>query len=62
RLNADEAARLGLAGGAAVRIGDATLPLVVDRTVPDGAVWIEAAQDITATLPPYGAAITLSKA
>jgi NADH-quinone oxidoreductase subunit G len=36
--------------------------VVVDRAVPDGAAWIEAAQDITATLPPYGAAITLSKA
>jgi NADH-quinone oxidoreductase subunit G len=30
--------------------------------VPDGATWIEAAQDLTATLPPYGATITLSKA
>ena len=62
RLNADEAARLGVAEGTAVRIGHATLPVAIDRTVPDGAVWIEAAQDITATLPPYGAAITLSKA
>ena len=62
RLNADEAARLGLADGAQLRIADTTLPLVVDHAVPDGAVWIEAAQDITATLPPYGAAITLSKA
>jgi NADH-quinone oxidoreductase subunit G len=25
-------------------------------------VWIEAAHDLTATLPPYGASITLSKA
>ena len=62
RLNADEATRLGLAEGAQVRIADTTLPLVVDHAVPDGAVWVEAAQDITATLPPYGAAITLSKA
>ncbi|MCP4515226.1 MAG: molybdopterin-dependent oxidoreductase, partial [Delftia sp.] len=61
RLNADEAQRQGLAEGVQVRIADSTLPVVVDRTVPDGAVWIEAAQDITATLPPYGAAITLSK-
>ena len=45
-----------------MRVADALLPVVVDRAVPDGAVWIEAAQDITATLPPYGAAITLSKA
>ncbi|MDE2278724.1 MAG: NADH-quinone oxidoreductase subunit G [Xanthomonadaceae bacterium] len=62
RINADEAARLGLADGAAVRVGDATLPVAVDRTVPDGAAWIEAAQDTTATLPPHGAAITLSRA
>jgi NADH-quinone oxidoreductase subunit G len=38
------------------------LPLRVDPAVPDGATWIEAAQDLTATLPPYGASITLSKA
>jgi NADH-quinone oxidoreductase subunit G len=62
RINADEAARQGLADGAQVRVADVTLPLVVDHAVPEGAVWIEAAQDITATLPPYGAAITLSKA
>jgi len=61
RINASEAGRLGLADGAPVRIGETTLPLVVDLAVPDGAVWIEAAQEATATLPPYGAAITLSK-
>ncbi|MBN8921710.1 MAG: NADH-quinone oxidoreductase subunit G [Rhodanobacter sp. 68-29] len=62
RINAAEAARQGLADGAQVRVADATLPVVVDHAVPDGAAWIEAAQDLTATLPPYGAAITLSKA
>jgi NADH-quinone oxidoreductase subunit G len=62
RLNAAEAQRLGLTDGAQVRIGDVLLPLVIDVAVPDGAAWIEAAQDLTATLPPYGAAITLSKA
>ena len=62
RINANEAARLGLADGAQVHVGDATLPVAIDRSVPDGAVWIEAAQDTTATLPPYGAAINLSKA
>ncbi|MEW9572500.1 NADH-quinone oxidoreductase subunit NuoG [Rhodanobacter sp. Si-c] len=62
RINAAEAARLGLADGVQVRVADATLPLVVDHAVPEGAVWIEAAQDTTATLPPYGAAITVSKA
>ncbi|HEY8683822.1 MAG TPA: molybdopterin-dependent oxidoreductase, partial [Rhodanobacter sp.] len=62
RLNADEARRLGLVEGNQVRIVDVVLPLVLDAAVPDGAAWIEAAQDLTATLPPYGAAITLSKA
>ncbi|OOG56698.1 NADH-quinone oxidoreductase subunit NuoG [Rhodanobacter sp. C03] len=62
RLNAAEAQRLGLAHGTQVRLGDVLLPLVVDVAVPDGTAWIEAAQDLTATLPPYGAAITLSKA
>ena len=62
RLNADEAARQGVANGASARVGNAVLPVVVDGTVPDGAVWIEAAHDLTATLPAYGAFLTLSKA
>jgi NADH-quinone oxidoreductase subunit G len=62
RLNADEAQRLGLSAGGQVRIADVSLPLAIDAAVPDGAAWIEAAQDLTATLPPYGASITLSKA
>jgi NADH-quinone oxidoreductase subunit G len=62
RLNAQEAARLGLADDEQVRIGETLLPLRIDVAVPDGAAWIEAAQDLTATLPPYGATITLSKA
>jgi NADH-quinone oxidoreductase subunit G len=62
RVNPGVADRLGLADGARVRVDGIELPLVADRAVPDGAVWIDAAQDTTATLPPYGAAITLSKA
>ncbi|RCS30066.1 NADH-quinone oxidoreductase subunit G [Rhodanobacter denitrificans] len=62
RLNAAEAGRHGLAVGDRVRAADALLPLVIDAAVPDGAVWIEAAQDLIVTLPPYGAAITLGKA
>ena len=62
RVNAAEAQRQGVAGGAQMRVGEVALPLVIDAAVPDGAAWIEAAQDLTATLPPYGAAITLSKA
>ncbi|GAB2810918.1 NADH-quinone oxidoreductase subunit NuoG [Dyella kyungheensis] len=62
RVNADEAKRLGLEQGSAVRVADAVLPLVIDVTVPDGAAWIEAAHEDTVSLPPYGAALTLSKA
>ncbi|ULU27943.1 NADH-quinone oxidoreductase subunit NuoG [Dyella terrae] len=62
RVNADEAKRLGLGEGDAVRVADAVLPLVIDVTVPDGAAWIEAGHEDTVTLPPYGAALTLSKA
>ena len=62
RLNEAEAGRQGLTAGAQARIGEVQLPVLVDAAVPDGAVWIEAAQDLTATLPPHGAAITLSKA
>jgi NADH-quinone oxidoreductase subunit G len=62
RLNPNEAMRHGFTEGAPARIGDARLPVAIDSSVPDGAVWIEATHDLTATLPPYGAAITLSKA
>jgi NADH-quinone oxidoreductase subunit G len=62
RLSAAEAQRQGLADGAKAAITGVTLPVVIDSTVPDGTVWIEAAHNDTATLPPYGAAITLSKA
>ena len=62
RINADEAARQSLDGAGQASIADTTLPLVIDATVPDGTVWIEAGHDLTATLPPHGAAITLSKA
>jgi len=62
RVCAEEARLLGLADGTAVRVGDAVLPLVIDASVPAGTAWIEAAHDLVATLPPYGAAITVSKA
>ncbi|QAU23874.1 NADH-quinone oxidoreductase subunit G [Dyella sp. M7H15-1] len=62
RVNAAEAQRYGLGEGDQVKLASVVLPLTIDATVPDGAVWIEAAHDQTATLPPYGAAITLSKA
>jgi NADH-quinone oxidoreductase subunit G len=62
RVNADEAGKLGLVEGANARVGDAVLPVAIDAAVPAGAVWIEAALPETALLPPYGAAITVSKA
>ena len=62
RMNANEAMHQGLTAGVQVRVADVLLPEAIDAAVPDGAVWIEAAHDLTATLPPYGAAITLSKA
>ncbi|UPG84459.1 NADH-quinone oxidoreductase subunit NuoG [Luteibacter aegosomatis] len=62
RINADDAGKLGLAEGGNARVGDAVLPVAIDASVPAGAAWIEAALPETAMLPPYGAAITLSKA
>jgi NADH-quinone oxidoreductase subunit G len=62
RVNAAEAQRHGLGEGDQVKLTNVVLPVAIDATVPDGSVWIEAAHDQTATLPPYGAAITLSKA
>jgi NADH-quinone oxidoreductase subunit G len=62
RINADDAGKLGLADGGHARIGEVALPVVIDASVPTGAAWIEAAHSETAMLPPYGAAITLSKA
>ena len=61
RVNAAEAGRLGLSEGCEVRVADVVLPCVVDDAVADGTVWIEAANPLTATLPPYGAALTLQK-
>lgn len=62
RLNAAEAGRQDLADGSVVSVDGVRLPLVIDAAVPDGAVWIEAAHDLTAALPAYGASLTLSKA
>jgi NADH-quinone oxidoreductase subunit G len=61
RLHPDEAQRLGLADAALVSVADTQLPVVLDAAVPQGAAWIEAAHDLTATLPPYGASLNLSR-
>lgn len=63
RLAPSEAGRLSLAEGDSVRVADAqVLPVVIDADVPEGTAWIEAAYAQSATLPPYGAAIQLTKA
>ncbi len=63
RMSADDAARLGVTDGDSVRVADTTtLTVAVDDAVPAGAVWIESAYADTATLPPHGAVLTLSKA
>ncbi|HET7268007.1 MAG TPA: NADH-quinone oxidoreductase subunit NuoG [Oleiagrimonas sp.] len=62
RVCAADAERLGLSEGDTVKVGETSLPVVVDADVAPGSVWIEAAYDDTATLPPYGATIQVSKA
>ena len=62
RLHPAEIAARGLVAGAPVRIGDIVLPLQADAAVPRATAWIEAGHAATATLPPYGAALTLDKA
>ncbi|MCE5233262.1 MAG: NADH-quinone oxidoreductase subunit NuoG [Mizugakiibacter sp.] len=63
RLNAADAAARGLADGDRARLSDGSaLPVVIDAAVPPGAAWIEATHAETAALPPYGAAIELTKA
>ena len=62
RMNAAEAERAGYADGSTAHLEGQSLPVVVDASVPDGAVWIEAAHELTATLPVYGAAINFSRA
>jgi NADH-quinone oxidoreductase subunit G len=61
RVNAQVAGRLGLVEGCQVEVAGVILPCVVDDSVADGTVWIEAANPLTAMLPPYGAALTLQK-
>ena len=61
RINAAEAQRQSLQAGISVKVAGVSLPVVIDHAVPDGTAWIEAGHDVTAALPPYGAAITLSK-
>ena len=61
-LNPEDALALGLGHGANARVGNVTLPVDISRRVPKGAVWIEAGYAETATLPPYGAALDITRA
>jgi len=61
-LNPEDALALGIGHGANARVGNVTLPVDISRRVPKGAVWIEAGYAETATLPPYGAALDITKA
>jgi NADH-quinone oxidoreductase subunit G len=62
RMNAEEAHRHDLLPGAVVSVDGVTLSVSIDETLPGGTVAIDATHDDTGRLPPYGAAITLSKA
>lgn len=62
RLNVADAERLGLTDGDTAQVEGVTLPVVIDADVPAGCAWIEAAHDLTATLPPCGASLNVSKA
>ncbi|AFC85843.1 NADH-quinone oxidoreductase subunit NuoG [Frateuria aurantia] len=63
RLNPEDAAERDIREGDPLRVADAVvLPARLDPAVPRDAVWIESGHADTASLPPYGAAITLSKA
>jgi NADH-quinone oxidoreductase subunit G len=59
RICADDARALGLLDGVRADVNGAVLPVVVDAAVPKGCAWIEAGHVATASLPPYGAALTI---
>ena len=61
RLNAEDANALQLNAGAHANVDGIELPVVIDAAVPRGCAWIEAAHEATASLPPYGAALTIGK-
>ncbi|HET7301494.1 MAG TPA: molybdopterin-dependent oxidoreductase, partial [Oleiagrimonas sp.] len=61
RLAAADAERLGLADGDTAQVEDVSLPVAIDDAVPQGCVWIEAAHEQTAMLPPGGSFLNVSK-
>ncbi|MDQ2971928.1 MAG: NADH-quinone oxidoreductase subunit NuoG [Pseudomonadota bacterium] len=62
RVCADDAAMLGLIDGGKADVNGASLAVVVDAAVPRGCTWIEGGFGATKSLPPYGAALTITKA
>ncbi|MBS0431464.1 MAG: NADH-quinone oxidoreductase subunit G [Proteobacteria bacterium] len=62
RLNTEDAQALQLQHGARASVDGVELPVVVDAAVPRGCAWIEAAHDLTATLPPNGSPLNITKA
>ncbi|MBN8727354.1 MAG: NADH-quinone oxidoreductase subunit G [Xanthomonadales bacterium] len=61
-LNPDDAAALGFAEGMPARVDGVELPVAVSPRVPRGGAWIEAGHLATATLPPGGAVLDITKA
>jgi len=61
RLAAADAERLGLADGDTAQVEGVSLPVAIDDAVPEGCVWIEAAHEQTAMLPPGGATLNVGK-
>ncbi len=61
-LHPQDALALGLGAGARARVDGVDLPVEVSRAVPAGAAWIESGYPQTATLPPDGAALTITRA
>ncbi|MCK9539458.1 NADH-quinone oxidoreductase subunit NuoG [Dokdonella sp.] len=61
-LHPDDAGALGLSHGGHARVNGSPLPVETSPRVPRGGAWIEAGLAATATLPPYGAFLDISKA
>jgi NADH-quinone oxidoreductase subunit G len=65
-LHPEDALALGLSEGAKAKVGgggaETELPVVVTRSVPRGAAWVEATWSETRALPPAGAVLTVTRA
>jgi NADH-quinone oxidoreductase subunit G len=62
RMNAAMLAKVGVASGAAVKLGAVTLVAQLDAGLPDGTVRIAAAHASTVALGPLFANLTVEKA